>query len=99
MIEQEREHKYRKQDGETPGYKAYHEVCITKILGSTTNEEVAAFVNKNIDQFKGHLEEKTGIPAMLFERNQDAQAFVNELNVKFKIPKEHITIKAQKFTR
>jgi hypothetical protein len=36
---------------------------------------------------------------MLFERNQDAQAFVNELSEKFKIPKEHITIKAQKFTR
>jgi len=44
-------------------------------------------VNKNIDQFKGHLEEKAGIPAMLFERNQDAQAFVNELNIKFKSPK------------
>ena len=24
MLEQEREHKYRKQDGETPAYKAYH---------------------------------------------------------------------------
>jgi hypothetical protein len=99
MLEQEREHKYRKQDGETPDYKAYHEVRITKILGSTTNEEVAAFANKSIAQFKGHLEEQVGIPIMLFERNQDAQAFVNELNAKFKIPKEHITIKAQKFTR
>ena len=99
MTEGEREHKYRKQDGETPAYKAYHEVHITKILGSTTNEEVAAFANKNITLFKGHIEEKTGIPIMLFERNQDAQAFVNELSEKFKIPKEHITIKAQKFTR
>ena len=99
MLEQEREHKYRKQDGETPDYKAFHEVRITKISGSTTNEEVAAFVDKNIAQFKGHIEEKAGIPVMLFERNQDAQAFVNELNVKFKIPKEHMTIKAQKFTR
>ena len=99
MLEQEHEHKYRKQDGETPDYKAYHEVRITKILGSTTNEEVASFANKSIAQFKGHLEEQAGIPIMLFERNQDAQAFVNELNAKFKIPKEHITIKAQKFTR
>ena len=99
MLEQEREHKYRKQDGETPDYKAYLEVRITKILGSTTNEEVAAFANKSIGQFKGHLEEQAGIPIMLFERNQDAMAFVNELNAKFKIPKEHITIKAQKFTR
>ena len=99
MLEQEREHKYRKQDGETPDYKAYLEVRITKILGSTTNEEVAAFVNKTIAEFKGHIEEQAGIPIMLFERNQDAMAFVNELNAKFKIPKEHITIKAQKFTR
>jgi hypothetical protein len=60
---------------------------------------VAAFANKSIAQIKGHLEEQAGIPIMLFERNQDAQAFVNELNAKFKIPKEHITIKAQKFTR
>jgi hypothetical protein len=99
MLEQEREHKYRKQDGETPDYKAYLEVHITKMLGSTTNEEVAAFANKNITQFKGHIEDKAGIPIMLFERNQDAMAFVNELNAKFKISKEHITIKAQKFTR
>ena len=99
MLEQEREHKYRKQEGETPAYKAYHEVRITKISGSTTNEEVAAFVTRNIAQYKGRIEEKAGIPVMLFERNQDAQAFVNELNVKFKIPKEHMTIKAQKFTR
>ena len=99
MLEQEREHKYRKQDGETPDYKAYLEVRITKILGSTTNEEVAAFVNKTITEFKGHIEEQAGIPIMLFERNQDAMAFVNELNAKFKIPKEHITIKARKFTR
>ena len=26
MIEREREHKYRTQDGETPGWKAFHEV-------------------------------------------------------------------------
>jgi hypothetical protein len=99
MTEREREHKYRIQDGETPAYKAYLEVHITKILGSTTNEEVAIFANKNIVQFKGHIEEKAGIPLMLFERNQDAQGFANELSAKFKIPKEHISIKAQKYTR
>lgn len=99
MLEQEKEHKYRKQDGETPAYKAYHEVHITKISGSTTNEEIAEFANKNIAQFKGRTEEKAGIPVMIFERNQDAMSFVNELHAKFKIPKEHMTIKAQKFTR
>jgi hypothetical protein len=99
MTEQEREHKYRKQNGETPDYKAYLEVHITKISGSTTNEEIAEFANKTIAQYKGHIEEQAGIPVMLFERNQDAMSFVNELHAKFRIPKEHMTIKAQKFTR
>ncbi len=98
MLEQEKEHKYRKQDRENPAYKAYHEVHITKISGSTTNEEIAEFANKNIAQFKGRTEEKAGIPVTT-QRNQDAMSFVNELHAKFKIPKEHMTIKAQKFTR
>ena len=99
MIEGEREHKYRKQDGETPAYKAFHEVYITKDSGSMKNEEVTAFIHDNIAQFKGHLEDKHGIPLMLFERKQDAQRFADELSTKFKIRKEHIAIKAQKFTR
>jgi hypothetical protein len=96
MIEQEKMHKYHKQNGETPSFKAYHEVHINKILGSVTKEDVAAFANNNITKFKGHLGEKAGIPVMLFERNQDAQAFANELKAKLKIPREHIEIKAQK---
>ncbi len=62
MLEQEKEHKYRKQDGETPAYKAYHEVHITKISGSTTNEEIAEFANKNIAQFKGRTTGKSRYP-------------------------------------
>jgi hypothetical protein len=34
-----------------------------------------------------------------FERKQDAQSFINELVVKLKIQKEHITVKARKYTR
>jgi hypothetical protein len=96
MIEQERMHKFRKQNGETPSFKAYHEVHITKIPGSLKKEDVTEFVSKNITVFKGHLEEKAGIPTMLFERNQDAQAFINELSAKLKIHREHMEIKAQK---
>ena len=99
MLEGEREHKYRTQNGETPSYKAYHEVHITRDLGSKMNEEIAAFVEQHIAEFKGHTEEKHGIPVMLFERNQDAHAFSNELSTKLKIRKEHITVKAQKYTR
>jgi len=59
MVEGEREHKYRIQNGETPAYKAYHEVHITKDLGSEKNEEVVVFIDKHITELKGHIEEKT----------------------------------------
>jgi len=96
---QRRELKYRTQDGETPSYKAFHEVYITKDLGATKNEELITFINKNIAESKGHTEDKHGIPLLLFERKQDAQAFSNELSTRLNIQKEHITIKARKYTR
>ena len=99
MIEGEREHKYRFQNGETPGYKAFHEVYVTKDLGSQRNEEIVTFISKHISEFKGHIEDKHGIPLMLFERKQDAQTFANELSVRLDIPKNHVTVKARKYTR
>ena len=99
MIEGEREHKYRIQDGETPSYKAFHEVHITTDLGSERNEELVAIIDKHISEFRGHIEDKQGIPLMLFDRKQDAQIFAKELSAKLKIKKEHITIKARKYTR
>jgi len=95
----EPDHKRRTQDGSTPAYRAFHEVYITKDLGSGRNEELKAFINKNITEFKGKTEEKHGIPQMLFERNQDAKVFANELSARLDIPKEHVTVKARKFTR
>ena len=99
MIEGEREHKYRSQNGETPSYKAFHEVYVTKDLGSQRNEEILTFISKHISEFKGHTEDKHGIPLMLFDRKQDAQSFANELSARLDIPKEHITVKARKYTR
>ena len=96
---QRKEHRYRTQDGETPSYKSFHEVHITKDLGSTKIEELTAFIEKHIAEFKGHIEDKRGIPLMLFERIQDAQSFIDELVEKLKIQKEHITVKARKYTR
>ena len=96
---QRKEHRYRTQDGETPSYKAFHEVYITKDLGPKRNEELVAFIDKHIAEFKGHIEDKHGIPLMLFERKQDAQTFSNELSARLSIQKEHITIKARKYTR
>jgi hypothetical protein len=99
MIEEERVQKWRVQDGETPDYKAYHEVYVTKDLGSLRNDQIVAFIGKHIAGFKGHTEDKHGIPLMLFERVQDAHSFANELSGKLDIPKEHITVKARKYTR
>jgi len=41
-------------------------------LGSERNEDLVAFIGKHIAEFKGHTEDKHGIPLMLFERKQDA---------------------------
>jgi hypothetical protein len=85
--------------GNSPGYRAFHEVYVTRGFGSERNEALVAFINKHIIDFKGKAEDKHGIPQMLFERAQDAQAFANELHAKLNIPKEHITVKARKYTR
>jgi len=87
------------REGSTPGYKAYHEVYITKDLGPERNEELVAFIDKHITEFKGKTEDKHSIPLMLFERKQNAQKFANELSARLDIHKEHITVKARKYSR
>ena len=99
MTEPRIEHKYRLQNGETPAYKQYHEVGITRDLNHTDNNNLIAFIEGHITDFKGKTEDKHGIPLMLFERKQDAQKFADELKNRYNIQKKHITIKAQKFTR
>jgi hypothetical protein len=98
-IQEEPEHKWRPRDGFTPSYRAFHEVYITKDLGTERNNQLVPFINQHIIEFKGKTVDKHGIPQMLFERSKDAQEFANELHLKLKIPKEHISIKARKFTR
>jgi hypothetical protein len=93
------EHKWRAQDGVTPAYKAYHEVFVTKDLGSERNEKLVAFIGKHIADFKGHTEDKHGIPLMLFERKQDAHTFGDELSARLDIKAEHISVKTKKFAR
>ena len=93
------ENKWRNRDGFTPDYRAYHEVHVTKDLGSERNSELVAFIGKRIAEYKGRTEDKHGIPLMLFDRRQDAQKFANELSARLNIPKEHITVAARKYTR
>lgn len=97
--QKEPDHKWRNQDGFTPNYKAFHEVHLTKDLGSERNEKLKAFIEKHIAEFNGKTVEKHGIPQMLFEKQQDAHKFANELGARLDILKEHITVKAAKFTR
>jgi hypothetical protein len=85
--------------GNSPGYRAFHEVYITKDLGSQRNQEVIAFIDKHIAEFNGKSENKHGIPQMLFERKQDAQRFANDISARLDIPQEHITVKAKRYTR
>jgi hypothetical protein len=92
-------HNKRPRGGFTPSYKAFHEVYVTKDLGSERNAELIAFIDKHIAEFKGRVEPKHGIPLMLFEREQDAHKFANELSARLNILKEHITVKARKYTR
>ena len=58
-----------------------------------------AFIDKHIAEFNGKIENKHGIPLMLFERKQDAQRFADDISARLDIPQEHITVKAKKYTR
>jgi hypothetical protein len=89
-------HMNQSRQGFTPPYKAFHEVIITREIGSKTDDEVKAFVDKHIAEFNGTAEDKHGIPGMLFERVQDANRFADELSKKLNIHKQHIEVKARK---
>lgn len=95
------EHKERQihRVGNSPGYRAFHEVYITKDLGSQRNQEVIAFIDKKIADFNGKIENKHGIPLMLFEKKMDAERFAKDISARLNVPQEHITVKARKYTR
>jgi len=95
----EPDHKQRNQNGTTPSYRAFHEIYITRDFGSKTNEKLITFISEHISEYGGKTEDKHGIPLMLFEKKQDAHKFAKKLIAHLGIPKEHIAVKAQKFTR
>jgi hypothetical protein len=83
-------------EGSVPGFRAFHEVYVTKDLGPEKNVQLANFVNKYIAEFKGSPESGDGIPKMLFERRQDAQIFANHVSARLQIRKQDINIRAMK---
>jgi hypothetical protein len=77
--------------------QSYHEVKVTKDLRSKERtENLVAFINKHITEYKGKTEESYPIPIMLFEEKDHAHIFANLLSKRLDIPREHITVKAQK---
>jgi hypothetical protein len=82
---------------ESIGRQSYHEVKLTKDLRSKERtEDLVAFINKHIAEYKGKTEEGHPIPVMLFEEQDHAHIFANQLSKRLDIPREHITVKAQK---
>ncbi|PPD57353.1 hypothetical protein JP09_009950 [Dehalogenimonas etheniformans] len=69
-------------------------VKITKNLGEVRTKEIIGLIGKHITEYKGKTEDRTegrhGIPMMIFERQQDAHLFANELSKKLDFPKEHV---------
>jgi hypothetical protein len=77
--------------------QSYHEVKITKDLRSKERTgDLVVFINEHIKEYKGKTEEGYPIPIMLFEEKDHAHLFANELSKHLNIPREHITVKAQK---
>ena len=74
-----------------------HLVKITKNLGEERRDELIAFINAHLAEFKGKTDDrregKHGIPMMIFERKSDAQEFASELSKRLDFPKEHIEVK------
>ena len=77
--------------------QAYHEVRITKDLRSKERTgNLVVFINEHIKEYKGKTEEGYPIPIMLFEEMDHAHLFANQLSKHLNIPREHITVKAQR---
>jgi 2,3-bisphosphoglycerate-independent phosphoglycerate mutase len=82
---------------ESVGRQSYHEVKITKDLRSKERtQDLIAFINEHITEYKGKTEGGHPIPVMLFAEKDHAHVFANQLSKKLNIPREHITVKAQR---
>ena len=78
--------------------KRLHVVHINKDLGYQREGEIREFVEKHLKEYGGHTLERYqhGISLLLFDREQDASKFANDMSKKLNIPREHITVRAEK---
>jgi|GEM_PF-2963264 len=75
-----------------------HVVRITKNLGEERRDDVVAFINKKLAEYKGTqsggaTEDTHGIPLLVFNTSKDAHVFANELSKATNYPREHIEVK------
>ena len=77
-----------------------HVVSITKNLGEERRNEIVAYIGAHIAEHKGKTEDRTagrhGIPMMIFERQQDAHTFANDMSQSLNFPREHISVTPRK---
>lgn len=81
-----------------------HVVRITKNLGEERRNDVVAFINKKLAEYKGiqdggATEDTHGIPLMVFNTSKDAHVFANALSQHTDYPREHIEVKPRGGTR
>jgi len=75
-----------------------HVVRITKNLGEERRNEVMAFIDKKLAEYKGTADggatgDTHGVPLMVFETSKAAYVFADELSKHTKYPREHIEVK------
>ena len=75
-----------------------HVVRITKNLGEERRDDVMAFINKKLAEYKGTTnsgatEDTHGIPLMVFKTSKDAYVFADALSRHTNYPREHIEVK------
>ncbi|RJO61128.1 MAG: hypothetical protein C4542_07105 [Dehalococcoidia bacterium] len=81
-----------------------HVVRITRNLGEKSRDEVVAFINEKLAEYKGTADGGAtggthGIPLLVFNTSKDAHVFANELSKATQYPREHIEVKARGGTR
>jgi hypothetical protein len=75
-----------------------HVVKITKNLGEEYRDDVMAFINKKLAEYKGTQDggatvTSHGVPVMVFKTSKDAHLFATALSESTNYPREHIEIK------
>jgi hypothetical protein len=86
------------QENNMSSDREQHVVRITKNMGEERRDDIMAFINKKLVEYKGTTgggatEDTHGIPLLVFEKQGDAHLFANALSQSTNYPREHIEVK------